>query len=92
MQFVRGDSNGDTDINISDASFTLRYLFQGGREPACQVALDANGDHRVDISDAAFTLGFLFLGGRQPPAPYPECGIDAADETLGCQASPGNCQ
>ena len=92
VQFVRGDSNGDTDINISDASFTLRYLFQGGREPACQVALDANGDNRVDISDAVFTLGFLFLGGRQPPAPYPECGVDAAEETPGCEASPGNCQ
>ena len=89
--FVRGDSNGDSDVNISDASFTLRYLFQGGRDPACLLALDANDDSQVDISDAAFTLGYLFLGGPQPPAPYPRCGTDDADEALGCETSPPNC-
>ncbi len=89
--FVRGDSNGDSDVNISDASFTLRYLFQGGRDPACLLALDANDDSQVDISDAAFTLGYLFLGGPQPPAPYPRCGTDDSDEALGCETSPPNC-
>ena len=89
--FVRGDSNGDSDVNISDASFTLRYLFQGGRGPACLLALDANDDSQVDISDAAFTLSYLFLGGAQPPAPYPRCGTDDSDEALGCETSPPSC-
>ncbi len=89
--FVRGDSNGDSDVNISDASFTLRYLFQGGRGPACLLALDANDDSQVDISDAAFTLSYLFLGGSQPPAPYPRCGTDDSDEALGCETSPPSC-
>ncbi len=91
-RFVRGDANGDAEVNISDASFTLRYLFQGGSVPGCFLAVDANGDGQVDISDAAFTLGFLFLGARRPPEPYPGCGTAAGEEKLSCEASPVGCQ
>ena len=90
--FVRGDANGDAEVNISDASFTLRYLFQGGSVPGCFLAVDANGDSQVDISDAAFTLSFLFLGARRPPEPYPGCGTDPGEERLSCEASPAGCQ
>ena len=90
--FVRGDANGDAEVNISDASFTLRYLFQGGSVPTCLLAVDANGDSQVDISDAAFTLSFLFLGARRPPEPYPGCGTAPGEERLSCEASPAGCQ
>ena len=31
--FLRGDSNADSSIDLSDAIFSLRYLFQGGDAP-----------------------------------------------------------
>jgi len=90
--FLRGDSNGDAMVNISDAAFTLQHLFLSGNEPGCKVAADANGDGRVNISDAAFTLNHLFLGGTPMPPPYPGCGTDPEDEVLGCASAPTDCQ
>ena len=31
--FLRGDSNADASVDLSDAIFSLRYLFQGGDAP-----------------------------------------------------------
>jgi hypothetical protein len=91
-QFVRGNSNGDGAVNISDPSFTLGFLFLGGPEPRCLDAADANNDSLVNIADPSFTLNFLFLGGPAIPAPYPECGIDAGPaDLLGCAAA-GGCE
>ena len=79
-----GDSARVTNPGVSDdPPPALPVLFIRG---------DSNSSGTVDISDGVFTLGFLFLGGRQPPAPYPECGVDAVEETPGCEVSPGNCQ
>jgi hypothetical protein len=82
--FIRGDSNADARVDISDAARTLTVLFQGGVTLACQDASDANDDDHVDISDAIVTLSHLFVGGPAPPAPFPECGTDPTDDRLGC--------
>ncbi len=81
--FVRGDSNQDGSFNISDASFTLDFLFQGGSEPTCPAAADTNDDETIDISDAIVALEHLFLGGSPPPPPFPEPGSDPTPG-LGC--------
>ena len=47
---VRGDSNGDLEVNISDPTFTLQYLFIGGDAPSCLATADANGDSEVNLS------------------------------------------
>jgi PKD repeat protein len=80
--FVRGDSNADGAHNIADASFTLNFLFLGGREPPCNAAADVNGDGNVNIADASFGLNFLFLGGREPPAPFPDCAVSVSPSDL----------
>ncbi|MCH2582268.1 MAG: hypothetical protein MK133_13845, partial [Planctomycetes bacterium] len=64
---VRGDSNGDLEVNISDPTFTLQWLFLGGGAPSCLATADANGDGEVNISDPTYTLRFLFLGGADHP-------------------------
>ena len=61
--FLRGDSNADGVVDISDSVFTLSYLFFGGRAPACQDAADSNDDGAVDISDPIGALGVLFRTG-----------------------------
>ena len=64
---VRGDSNRDLEVNISDPTFTLQWLFLGGADPSCLATADANGDGEVNISDPTYTLRYLFLGGADHP-------------------------
>ena len=82
--FLRGDANGDLAVNISDAVFTLAYLFLGGTEPACPDAADADDSGKIELTDAVFTLSFLFSGGgaRPLPPPYPDRGRDAQPDDL----------
>ena len=88
-EFIRGDSNGNGAVEMSDAIFTLQWLFVGGGEPACLSAVDADDNSAIDLSDAIYTLGFLYLGGAALPAPYPGCGEDPTGDSLGCLLSSG---
>ena len=83
--FSRGDSNGDSAVDISDGIFTLGYLFLGSGDPSCQAAADANGDGSVNISDPTYTLVFLFGGGAAHPEPS-ACGRSSSDGDMaqGC--------
>jgi len=83
--FVRGDSNGDLKVDISDPTATLGFLFLGARRVACYDAADANDDGVIDIADPIRTLQFLFQGDSAPPAPYPEVGEDPTPDGLGCR-------
>lgn len=89
--FLRGDSNGDAVLDVSDAITTLGFLFLGDNSPACRAAADSNADGNFDISDAIFILNFLFLGGEafSPPT---ECSVSEqrSDIVLGCENS--SCQ
>jgi hypothetical protein len=91
--FLRGNANGDTQVDISDAIYMLNYLFLGGPDLPCKASGDANGDANVDISDGIYLLNFLFLGGPTPAAPYPRCGPlqGRGDEALGCRQPPPGC-
>lgn len=80
--FIRGDSNGDARVDISDPAFTNNYLFLGTSQPASLDAADANDDGAVNISDSIHTLNYLFLGGPQPPAPFPNPGVDPTPDGL----------
>ncbi|MCA8960158.1 MAG: hypothetical protein KDC38_06575 [Planctomycetes bacterium] len=82
--FVRSDANGDATIDISDAVFTLAYLFLVGPGP-CVDAMDANDDGEVSISDPAYLLTYLFQFGPVPPAPFPSCGADPTSDLLDCE-------
>ena len=76
--FVRGDCNMDTEIDLADPIFLLNCLFLGGPCGTCSDACDSNDDDVMDLSDAIYTLSFTFLGGPPPPLPFPTCGPDPA--------------
>jgi len=78
--FVRGDSNADGEIDISDGVAVLQYLFLGEAAGPCLAAKNVNGDSDLDISDAVALLSFLFLGAAPPAAPYPDCGVAPPSE------------
>ena len=84
-RFTRGDSNVDGNVNISDASHTLGYLFLG--KPLsldCEDAADSDDNGKVELTDAIRTLGFLFLGSAELPPPFGFCGLDPSGDGLTC--------
>ncbi len=94
--FERGDANRDGDADVSDALFTLNFLFVAG-SPArgCFDAADANDDGILDISDPLALLGFLFLGSPVLPPPVGDCGFDPTPDGLTCalesECGPAGC-
>ena len=56
IAFHRGDVNVDTRVDISDALFTLDWLFRGGPQPECVRSADVDDGGRVDLSDAVLLL------------------------------------
>lgn len=82
--FLRGDSNHDKKIDLSDGIGTLGYLFLGDTAPPCLDAADINDSGEVDIGDAIYTFNWLFLGGLSPAAPWPVFEADPTQDGLGC--------
>lgn len=84
--FRRGDANNDNQVNISDPSFILEFLFRLGPAPSCRTAADANDSDSIEVTDAIYLFSYLFQGGPAPPPPFASCGIDAQG-TLTCEAA-----
>ena len=82
--FLRGDSNGDLNLDIADPVHTLTFLFLGGPEPECKDAADSDDDGSILISDAVVALSFLFLGGTALPPPTGAPGVDPTVDELSC--------
>ena len=86
--FIRADSNGGGQIDISDAIGMLNYQFGTGTTE-CLDAMDVNDDGSVDISDPVSLLGYLFNNGTAPTSPFPSCGEDPTPDNLDCIDQPG---
>jgi hypothetical protein len=64
--FIRGDTNGDCLISVSDLVFLINYLFKGGTPPDPIEAGDADCDGQVTVSDIIYLFSYLFKGGPAP--------------------------
>ena len=69
--FIRGDANRDNKVDISDAVFILKYLFEADASLSREDSADANDNGAVNIADSIFILMYLFAGGDPPPPPGP---------------------
>jgi hypothetical protein len=85
VPFFRGDSTFDEELNISDAVFTLSFLFLGGPAPLCEDAADTDDTGDIILTDAVYLLNFLFTGGPPPPPPHAEKGLDETPDNLDCR-------
>jgi len=87
--FLRGDSDFDTDIQITDAIFVLGFLFLGKPSATtCAKAFDADDNAFIEITDAVWLLRYAFSGGDAPPAPFLACGSDPTNDALPCADYP----
>jgi hypothetical protein len=83
--FLRGDCNGDSQVDIGDGIFALNFQFQGGTAPTCDDACDPNDDALIDSTDAIYIFNYTLLAGPAPAAPFPAAGLDPTQgDGLGC--------
>ncbi len=87
VDFLRGDANGDSLVDVGDAVWVLAYIFQSGQAPSCLRAADTNGDSLVDLGDAIYLINYNFLSGPPPPTPFPTCGLAGVPSPLCCASS-----
>ncbi len=64
--FIRGDANGNGEVQIEDIIYLINYLFIGGSAPPTVRAGDANCDGVVDVADVVYLINYLFLDGSPP--------------------------
>jgi len=67
--YVCGDANGDATVNISDAIYTIGYIYKGGPAPKPLEAADANCDQTINIADPVYLINYIFKGGPEPCCP-----------------------
>jgi hypothetical protein len=83
-EFIRGDVDGDSKVDVRDPLTTLLALFRGGLL-LCPDAADVNDDGRIDVTDVLMGLGFMFSSASLPPPPFPTPGPDPSADGLECR-------
>jgi len=68
LPYLRGDANGDENVDIGDVVYLMNYLFRSGFSPVWPV--DVNCDDLEDITDAVYLVNYLFKSG--PPLGDPD--------------------
>jgi len=62
----RGDMDGVTGITVSDLTYLVNYLFDGGFPPYPPVAADVNCSDDTNVGDLTYLVDYLFRGGPAP--------------------------
>jgi hypothetical protein len=88
--FIRGDTNQDGRLTVSDAVAIAKALFNQGSKldmiNACKKSADVNDDGNFDSADPIYLLNYLFKSGTAIPAPTGTCGQDPTADDLNCDA------
>jgi hypothetical protein len=66
QSWIRGDVNGDGNIDVGDVVYLINYLFQNGPAPNPLESGDANSDSVVDVGDVVYLINYLFINGPAP--------------------------
>ncbi|HWR84014.1 MAG TPA: hypothetical protein VN285_12000 [Candidatus Deferrimicrobium sp.] len=73
---MRGDVNyqmspAGTIVDVSDLTYLVAYIFQGGVAPPCNEEANVDGimgpAGPVDVADLTYLVAYLFGGGPRPP-------------------------
>ena len=92
-RFLRGDSDRNGLVDITDAVLILSVLGLGSGTLRCQSAADSDDNGTINITDAVRILNVLFLGiGTIPEPGFEECGLDPTPDDLGCVTTSDVCE
>lgn len=67
IDFMRGDANGDEELNMLDIMHIINYLYKAGPDPIPMDAADANYDTTINLMDASYLMDYFYRGGPPPP-------------------------
>jgi hypothetical protein len=70
-EFICGDTNGDTSVDILDITYLINSLYQSGPPVGQPEAADVNLDGKINILDILYLISYLYKGGQQL-CPTPE--------------------
>ena len=60
---LRGDANGDGEVNMSDAKFIVDYCILDNPDPSFNAeAADVNGDGKIGMPDVMFIINYIQNG------------------------------
>ncbi len=83
-KYLLGDCDSNSNVDITDAIFSLGHLFRGGQPSRCAPACNVNLDSGFNLADPIYLLSHLFRGGPPPAGSYPECDTTVpSEETCG---------
>ena len=86
LRFLRGDVLANGGRNVADALALLNYLFGRHDSLPCHRAADINDDGGLNLLDPLALVAHLFRGREALPEPFTECGRDATEDRLPCEA------
>ncbi len=89
--FLRGDCNGDGELNLTDVIKYLNFQFAGLGNLDCLDAADIDDDGELTITDAIRSLNYQFTGtaaAPEHPGPF-KCGVDLTIDELKCESFEG---
>ena len=61
--FMCGDANSSENVNISDITALINYLYRDGTAPLPVRAADVNNSNSVNIADVTYLINFLYKSG-----------------------------
>ncbi len=66
LDFIPGDANGDSAVDIGDPVFLINYIFKSGPAPDPLDIGDTNCDGVIDVGDVVHLINFIFKSGPPP--------------------------
>ncbi|MFH2036727.1 MAG: peptidoglycan DD-metalloendopeptidase family protein [Candidatus Zixiibacteriota bacterium] len=69
FEYMCGDANNSTNINILDITYIIAFLYKSGQAPIPVEAGDANGNDVINILDITYLIAFLYKLGPEPICP-----------------------
>ena len=83
-EFIRGDVDGNGEIDLSDVLGLLGYLFTPGSPPPYHPdACDTDDSGKINLADAIHLLMYLFTDKvKALPHPFPYWGFDTTEDKL----------
>jgi len=79
-EFECGDTNGDGNLNISDANWISGYLFRGYPAPYGDGDVDLCGS--INVSDIVYMIAYIFGGGPPPCLGSVTCELPTGDNAI----------
>jgi hypothetical protein len=93
LPFVRGDCNGDGNVDISDPTWAIDVLFGAASMDSltCADACDIDDNGMLDLGDVIGLLNYVFQGVGPLAASDLSCTTDLSDDALSCDISTPFC-